>query len=110
MCSETIELRGRGRWREARGQQQRAVRGGKLAEKARGSLEPEKALFVLLGPLQNRKLTQKVTCDLFTPHLKFDSSVVSLSFAPILALGGTRFKKRIPKVTFSVKTAVTVTV
>jgi hypothetical protein len=34
---------------------------------------------VLLGPFQNRKLTQNLTCDLLTLHLKFNSTVFSLS-------------------------------
>ena len=55
------------------------ARARKLAEKARDSPEPEKALFVRWGPLQNRKLTQKLTCDLLGPHLKFESAVVSVS-------------------------------
>ena len=51
------------------GSSAQAARGGALAEKARGSPEPEKALFVLSGPFQNRKLTQNLTCDLLTLHL-----------------------------------------
>ena len=79
MCSETIDLRGRGRGRGRAGSsaQLRALR--KLAQKARGSLEPEKALFVLSGPLQNRMETQKLTCDLLTSHLKFNFAILSQS-------------------------------
>ena len=50
-----------------------------LAEKARDSPEPEKALFVLSGPLQNRMETQKLTCDLLTLRLEFNSTVFSHS-------------------------------
>ena len=58
--------------------QLRAHSGGEEpAEKARGSLEPEKALFVILGPLQNRMETQKLTCDLLTLRLEFNSTVFS---------------------------------
>ena len=61
------------------GSSAQAARGGALAEKARDSPEPEKALFVLSGPFQNRKLTQNLTCDLLTLHLKFNSTVLSQS-------------------------------
>ena len=61
------------------GSSAQAAREGALAEKARGSPEPEKALFVLSGPFQNRKLTQNLTCDLLTLRLKFNSTVLSQS-------------------------------
>ena len=53
---KTIELRGRRAVAGAAAARAQHCAGGKLAEKARDSLEPEKALFVLLEPLQNRKI------------------------------------------------------
>ena len=75
---------GGGRWLA---QLQRALStraGGKLRKGARDSPEPEKALFVLLGPFQNRKLTQNLTCDLLTPHLKFNSTILLLFSQSVL--------------------------